>query len=704
MKVHECVVMQCRTETESESISEQKRRRCSEEAQTSFGLWEQQHPSHLVVFWILVLDMWRSFLSRRCQQSNIGDQEDRGGGMRRLKIPEKIWKNCKLRNHREKEEQQEEKEEKEEQLEEVSRRLIIKEEELFSQDSRREEEEDQLQRDFEALTLQIWMAIHNTFTTSPSSSSSSSSSGPLEVLRSAVATIQQQEAQDRRWTGCPQDRVPVWRPQRCLSTHNALLRNMVESRLTKAAEDESSGGDKLSSAVKRQVCRVGKCVREDLLTLARTVRDCYPPQMDVLNVYAGLYHRGFSARLTELAAAGPETDDCSYLLFWVNHCYPHEILKHEDLDGQIKTACLGSLLLQDDLNRLEDQYLTHKEDKVKLWLNTALRKEEEGWLSGSTPELIDSYCFSPLGLDVIQVMDSSLTEFSCAIKDPSKAQRLTIHLENFLCSYTKCVEEFVKGSHSNVGSVVKAQLVCEQQLRDYITGQTGSLSEEQRHRCLDTLSGLRDCGYRCFTCPLQVQLKLSLSPLWTEVWLDGSLPVVDLMLDSLNQQLEDLTDLKPACRQSLVSVLHRDVALRYVKRMMKSKKKSREEQVVGAQRMIEDSQKISSFFTQEGCSDVSQLGLMICGLAEILRLQDPASVQLELVTLAQSFPDLSGAHVSALLSLKGGLSAADVRSIRRSVEENRLLINLSTNHSPAFFSEVKVKWINNKINQMGLKT
>lgn len=38
-----------------------------------------------------------------------------------------------------------------------------------------------------------------------------------------------------------------------------------------------------------------------------------------------------------------------------------EILKHEDLDGRIDTACLGSLLQQDELNQLEDQYLVHKQ-------------------------------------------------------------------------------------------------------------------------------------------------------------------------------------------------------------------------------------------------------------------------------------------------------------------------------------------------------
>lgn len=49
-----------------------------------------------------------------------------------------------------------------------------------------------------------------------------------------------------------------------------------------------------------------------------------------------------------------------------------------------------------------------QQDKVKLWLNAALKKEEESWLSGKTPELIDHYCFSPLAIDVIQVRGLSV--------------------------------------------------------------------------------------------------------------------------------------------------------------------------------------------------------------------------------------------------------------------------------------------------------
>lgn len=140
---------------------------------------------------------------------------------------------------------QQEETQREEQLEDISRRLILREEELFSQDVRGQEDEDQLQRDFENLKIQIWITIHGTFT--------SGTSRDLEVLRSAVASIQQQEQQDLRWQGCPKDQVPVWRPQKWLSTHNQLLQKMVEARLRQAMEENFAETDQLSSAVKKKV-------------------------------------------------------------------------------------------------------------------------------------------------------------------------------------------------------------------------------------------------------------------------------------------------------------------------------------------------------------------------------------------------------------------------------------------------------------------
>ncbi|XP_034005286.1 exocyst complex component 3-like [Trematomus bernacchii] len=342
-----------------------------------------------------------------------------------------------------------------------------------------------------------------------------------------------------------------------------------------------------------------------------------------------------------------------------------EILNHEELKGKIQPACLGPLLLQEHLDRLEDQYLSHKQDQVKLWLNRALRKEEESWLSGRETERIDHFCFSPLAIDVIQVLDSSLTECSCVLGDQRKAQRLTAHLENFLSSYRKCMEAFVKGKHGNGLAVIKAQLVCEQQLRDYITGETGSLSEPQRRGCLDTLAALKDCGYRCLTCPIHLEMKVCFSHLLTPGWTDGSLPVVDSLLSFI---VQELTDLKPTCRQWVLTELQQDVCVQYVRRMMKMMKmKKTRGQQDGAERTRTDALKICAFFREWGVS------------------RDPDRVQQEVLRLTRSAPALSDAHLSALLCLCSGQSDA-------SVDETRLLA-VSTNQSSAFFSGVKVKWI-----------
>ncbi|XP_061563478.1 tumor necrosis factor alpha-induced protein 2a [Cololabis saira] len=623
----------------------------------------------------------------KCLQFKAGDGEAPGGGgwsLSGLRCCPDLWSNVRLQRHRRGGKLQGEKQMKEPleegELQTSSRRLILREEQLFSREAPSEEDTEQLQEDFTALRVQVWGAVSNTFTSCPSSAEH------LEALRSAVACIQQQEKQDRRWTG--EDHVPPWRPMKFLSHHNTLLQEMVEDRLKTAAEDESRGGHQLSKPVKIQVYRMGLSVREDLLAVARTVRDCYPPEMDVLNTYAGLYHHTFSRRLSELAASELEADEGSYVLLWVNQEYQEQVLKHGDLDGQVDVDRLGPLLQQDHLDRLEEQFMTHKQDKVELWLNRALRKEEESWCGGGAPELIDGYYFNPLAMEVIMVMQESRTGFNCAIKDQNKAQGLSGHLETFLNSYRTCVEEFLKGNHGNVYLVMKAQLVCEEQFRDYVSAQTEFLSEERRRRCLDSLTALRDSGFRLFIAPLQDKIKAGLKKLWTSSWVDGSVPIIDSLLDHLDQHLPDLTDLKPTCRQSLLSVLHQDVVIRYVKRVMKTKKKSTEDQRAGAQRMTEDAQKMDRFFVEQSGSEPSWLCQVLFSIAEIIRLQDADSVHVELITLVRRYPDISGAHVSALMELKG--LSAHCRSYKRSMNESRPTGD-STNHRPLFFSKVEVK-------------
>lgn len=72
------------------------------------------------------------------------------------------------------------------------------------------------------------------------------------------------------------------------------------------------------------------------------------------------------------------------------------------------------------------------------------------------------------------------------------------------------------------------------------------------------------------------------------------------------------------CLQLLLCDLHQDVVLKYVKRMMKTKMKSKEQWTAGAQRMIEDAKKISSFFSEKVRQVHPHIG--VCSLPELSQL------------------------------------------------------------------------------------
>lgn len=208
-------------------------------------------------------------------------------------------------------------------LAEASRQLIMREDEIFCQNTGEEsddgdgraKERDQLQMDYEMFQVRLWMVIHETF-------QDKCGEGDLTTLRSAVASIIQEEEQDKRWLQPAEGQaVPDWRPRQCLVEHNNLLQKIVDVRINKA-EDEENGADKLSTALKKQVCKIGKRVQADLLKVVKDVKECYPTELNICHIYTRLYHQAFSRRLHEFAQTSLDVEDCSYLLLWVNNYYP----------------------------------------------------------------------------------------------------------------------------------------------------------------------------------------------------------------------------------------------------------------------------------------------------------------------------------------------------------------------------------------------
>ncbi|XP_056620618.1 tumor necrosis factor alpha-induced protein 2-like isoform X2 [Triplophysa dalaica] len=563
-------------------------------------------------------------------------------------------------------------------LAEAQQQLVAAEERLFgnsNETERAEEDVDKLQTDYEQFILHLRIIIRESLNLDNQ-----------EKLKSALTSILQEEAQDRRWEMLAADERPPWRPTRCREIHDSLLQTVVEERMKK--EDENTAD--LSSSLKREVCRMGKQVQKDLLRVVRRLRECYPPDFDICRTYALLYHQAFSTRLRELARADIVIEDCHYILSWVANFYPSDVLQHKDLEEHINHSSLGPLLPKEDLEKLQEQYFSYKETEVKMWLSNAFENEMKRWADGMEPELMDGYYFSDLAVNLISLIDPAVTDIKTIMGSESKSGYIICHLDSFLKRYMKCLEEHTKTKQENIPKTLSASLVNMHLFGDYVQKAENLFPEETKTACLSTIADIKTICHRYFLSQIHTDLKPLYRKLWTQAWLAEHHEVIQGLVNELENQIDNLKQLKPVCREELVGELHVEVMVEYVRRMMKRKLKlkGKSTQDQTADLMCKNSQIICSVFAKVGSKE-EWLHEIVPKLSEILRLQDPGSLQLEIVTLVKDFPDLSEQHILAILNMKTNLSSSDLRKIKGCLKDNRSFLDAES--SSSFFSKVIVK-------------
>uniref|UniRef100_A0A8C2D6K0 Tumor necrosis factor alpha-induced protein 2-like n=1 Tax=Cyprinus carpio TaxID=7962 RepID=A0A8C2D6K0_CYPCA len=523
-------------------------------------------------------------------------------------------------------------------LAEAQQQLLEAEECLFSSKevTRGKDEEDKLQMDYEIFILRLRLVIQDSFI-----------EDNQETLKSALTSIVKEEAQDRRWAEVAADQRPIWRPTRCRQFHDTLLQIIVEQRM-KNADEQNNLADNLSTSLKREVFRLGKQVQKDLLRVVRNLRECYPPDFDICRLYARLYHQAFSTRLQEFSRSNISSEECLYILSWIVEYYPKDVLKYKELEEHINSSSLGPLLPEEDLERLEKQYFSYKENEIRKWLSNAFEKEVKKWSDDIEPELMDGYYFSNFALDVLPLVDGAVKDVNTLLSSEDKAWSLLNQLDSFFLSYKTSLEKLIKRNPENIPKTLSANLDNIYQFRDYVQKPEHPFSEDTRTACLSTLADLKNICHKYFLSRIHTELK------------------------------------------ELLAELHVEVMVEYVRRMMKRKLKlkDKEQQEAAAEFICHDSSKICSVFAKVG-SRQEWLSQILHKLSEILKLQDPGSLQIEIVTLARDYPDISEQHVLALLNLKTNLSSSDLRKIKGCLSEIR--DTLDTESPTSFFSKVLVK-------------
>ncbi|XP_032381748.1 tumor necrosis factor alpha-induced protein 2 isoform X2 [Etheostoma spectabile] len=476
----------------------------------------------------------------------------------------------------------------------------------------------------------------------------------LEALTSAVKAVNQEEDQDQRWT--QRSRTPPdWRPGEWRKLHNSTLRSLVKERLENPMTPLDDQGN--MSAIQADICSMGRQLKEDLLSVVDVVKGCYPPEWNISHFYASLYHQAFSARLRTIADYGLGDKDCTVLLRWVNEFYP-QLLQKPELASEIDVEALGKLLPNDLLKNLEEQYLTKQQEDLTMYIKRILEDEEQKWNKGEAPTRRDGCFVSPVACDIIQVINGTVKSAEIVVGDLHKAQSITCQLRDLM-------------------------------QRDVLNNNKQLFTEDVRGSLSHVLTDMKQSAHSYLLKPVHDVLKPQYRMLGTNKWLDKA--VFEKLLDSIENQIQDLCGSSEASHQKLIGQLHQEVAQEYVKRLLKQnvKLKDKDQQLKAYGVVKNNAESLHHLFAKMG-SEKDWCTEILTKIAEVLKLQDLPAIQMQIASLGSAYPDLSEKHVSALLKLKTNLTRADRKNVKETLLD--ILGETGSSDSPRpFFSGVQVK-------------
>ncbi|XP_071353729.1 tumor necrosis factor alpha-induced protein 2-like [Trachinotus anak] len=566
---------------------------------------------------------------------------------------------------------------------EAGQLLIEREERLFGERreaeglSDHEEKVKKLEADYRELNRQILQTLQRSL-------SVTAEEVRADALTSAVKAIYQEDKQDQLWRqrgGTP----PAWRPSGWKELHDNTLRSLVNYRMDNPSMLLANQVEQ--SSIDIDIKSMGRQLKEDLLLVVDVVKTCYPPEKDICNFYARLYHQTFSSRLKKIADFGLEDGDCTFILLWVNEYYPG-LLQKPELASEINTEALGKLLPQELLEPLEKQYLGKQQSELMTYIGRVLEEAKQMWNNGEEPTREDGCYVSPVAYDIIQLVNGMVTSAEKVVGDLHKAQRITCKLNGLMESFKNFQDEVMKQNKPNSKAFIKANLGCVEEFSDVFSKNGHLFLEDVRRNCLSVLTDMKESAHAYFLNPVHKNLRPHYRKLGTSDWLNK--PQFENLLRSIQTEIEELQGSKESCHKELICQFHQEVTVEYVRRLLKGdvKLKDKERQEKAYMTVKDNAESLHSFFVRMGSKE-EWLREILTKIAEVLRLQDLPAIQMQVASLGSSYPDLSEKHVSALLKLKTNFSRADRKTVKATLSDT--LRETSVTYDRPFFSRVQVK-------------
>ncbi|CAL9687139.1 unnamed protein product [Knipowitschia caucasica] len=526
----------------------------------------------------------------------------------------------------------------------------------------------QLQRDHALLHTALLKTICSSLLPDTSSQGSLLPDTSSQALSSALEALQRETQRDTFWMQEQETQRPAWRPSGLQEAHDQELRALVEERMDRCSSVQEEVGGSIQeevggSSIQQEVWWMGRRLREDLERVVRQVEGCYHGDAHICNMLMQMYHGAMATHINNITQYGLDDRDCSFLLRWVHDYYPQMLLS-SSWSEHIDTEALEKLLDPSLLQPLEEQYLSREKEDLQTYISKVLNEAKQLWIDGETPPREDGRYTSDTAFHIIQIVKGKVTTAETVLSDRSKAQSLTTVLPELLYSYRRFVEDVMKSSKRNTATI-KANLHCTQQFIDVL--QTRPLfPADVRAQCLVSLREILLSQQQYLLSHLDTQLN----PLYKKLssdWLRGE--TFKKILETIESQRSELQEVHTSSLQELVGLLHIQVAVQYVKMLLRGNKlKDKGRQEEAQEVMRRDARRLQEVLCALG-SPHQWITDVLFRFAELLKLQDVAAVQMHVVSMVTAYPDLRESHVYFVLKLKSNFSKTNRQKVIETLQD-----------------------------------
>ncbi|KAL0994652.1 hypothetical protein UPYG_G00125360 [Umbra pygmaea] len=437
---------------------------------------------------------------------------------------------------------------------------------------------------------------------------------------------------------------------------------------------------------------------DDLDAARRNVVSIYPEEFQAFQVYVQSYHLAVARRLNIITSSQLQITDVYSLLDWFYNIYNRDVLGIVGTKTPINYSPLEPLLLQETVDRLEQDCLNTVKEKVSTELTQILDEEERRWAQMLH---IEEYQ-SNLARSVIQRLKVDLDR-STAVSQflGARVARCSLNgLSDFLYSFQRKVEMFheTQAEFGDQGDGYVSRTIalvnCCPPLRSFVQrcrqcDPQGS--EDATQKATSSLDRIVNQSVRVLTERLFEHIRPFFDKLVKRKWLNNT-EAFEAIESSVKQFFKKFRRMDSPPYQILVGEVHRRVLVEYVRSVMRGRvictsSKMRKRM---AYRLQDEAKQLKGLF-KDLESGSSWLDSVLVHLADIIHLEDTPSIQMEVAVLVKEFPDIRKRHVSTLLNVRGMMHQAErqeILNVVRDFESSDNCTLLCRDH--ALFSEIPV--------------